>query len=213
MGSLDAATAHMSGLSKMVSLRGGLDALAHSNLLQRSVTWSDFAYSTAFSRPLAFPLVPSLCHTFQLSDQFLSATAMPSPKPWSLHIRDRGAIELAETLRTVTDTADNFNKRAESEGWANRSSEYAMHRREIADAIYLLEYRLCEMEAHAGWGGGSPWDLGVSIGGMPTANLHTGGDNVEIVQPIMRQALDGTMLSTERTAEQRSERDLSSALK
>ena len=38
-GSYQAASAHMSGLRRMVDLRGGLDAMEHSVLLQRVVTW------------------------------------------------------------------------------------------------------------------------------------------------------------------------------
>ena len=199
MGSLDAATAHMSGLNKMCSLRGGLEALSHSALLQRSVTWSDFAYSTAFCRPLTFPLLPNLCHTFPLLDRFVSSTAFPSPPdrqnpaawPGGLQIGDREALEFAETLAVVTERINDFDRRAEREGWAYRGeggkdAVWREKRKEVSDAIYLLEYRLCEMEARNNWGGASPWDMPLR-GLTPGTATPPGGLS-------MAHVLDGSLL-------------------
>lgn len=172
MGSFEAASAHMSGLKHMCSLRGGLEALSHSPMLQRTVTWCDFAYSTAFCRPLIFPLLPNLCHTFPLLNRFLGIGDFPSPPesenpaawPGGLELNDPEAIDFLETLAVVAERINDFDRRAEREGWAYRGAGgkdavWRERRKEVSDAIYLLEYRLCTMEARTNWGGGSPWDM------------------------------------------------------
>ncbi|KAI1337223.1 hypothetical protein F5Y15DRAFT_426158 [Xylariaceae sp. FL0016] len=141
-GSISTAAAHMSGLKRMVDLRGGIiEGFKHSTMLQRALAWSDFSYATAANQPLMFPFVPQLASSLSLYDRFQSRSLVASMEPLGskdLIIRNREAIELFELMYSITHCLNSFDYT----NLENMSTE----RIQVSDSIYLVEWRLCQLE-------------------------------------------------------------------
>ncbi|KAK8104824.1 uncharacterized protein PG998_011857 [Apiospora kogelbergensis] len=137
----------------MVELRGGLiDGLGHSPLLQRALSWADFAYATMAAVPLSFPLVPQIAGSLDIQDRFTSRSMMinhgaTAGGPHRRHGRhnllllNRESAELFELLFSSTEAVNNFE--------FARLDELRDQRNKMSDTIYLLEYRLCTLEQQA----------------------------------------------------------------
>ncbi|RYP48726.1 hypothetical protein DL768_005446 [Monosporascus sp. mg162] len=142
IGSLAAAAAHMNGLKRMVELRGGLlEGFDYSSLMQRSLAWADFSYATAANKPLVFPLIPKLAMSLGLNDRFMSRSMVANTEAIGLNdlsIRNRETIELFELLYSIADGINIFD-------WADFKN-FKAERAQISDSIYLLEWRLCQLE-------------------------------------------------------------------
>ncbi|KAI8961779.1 hypothetical protein F5Y11DRAFT_357423 [Daldinia sp. FL1419] len=142
IGSLSAAEAHMSGLKRMVALRGGIvDGFKHSSILQRSISWADYSYATAAHKPVAFPFIPQLASSLALHDRFTSRSMLANMEPLGfkdLTIQNREAVELFELLYSITECINNFD-------YASLESTFGQ-RIQVSDSIYMIEWRLCQME-------------------------------------------------------------------
>ncbi|KAL7621496.1 hypothetical protein AAE478_008819 [Parahypoxylon ruwenzoriense] len=142
IGSLNAAAAHMSGLKRMVDLRGGiLEGFKHNSILQRSITWADYSYATAAHKPLVFPFIPQIASSLALYDQFTSRSMIANTEPLGfrdLTVHNREAVELFELLYSITDYINNFD-------YVSFEGTYA-ERIQVSNSIYLVEWRLCQLE-------------------------------------------------------------------
>ncbi|RYP41438.1 hypothetical protein DL767_001076 [Monosporascus sp. MG133] len=142
IGCLAAAAAHMNGLKRIVELRGGLlEGFDYSSLLQRTLAWADFSYATAAKKPLVFPLIPKLAMSLGLKDRFMSRSMVANTEAIGLNdlsVENREAIELFELLYSITDSINIFD-------WTDLKN-FKAERAQISDSIYLLEWRLCQLE-------------------------------------------------------------------
>ncbi|KAI0886202.1 uncharacterized protein GGS22DRAFT_125714 [Annulohypoxylon maeteangense] len=142
IGSLAAAAAHMSGLKRMVDLRGGIvEGFQHSTILQRSISWADYSYATAAHKPVVFPFIPQLASSLALHDQFTSRSMLANMEPLGfkdLTIQNREAVELFELLYSITECINSFD-------YASLESTYGQ-RIQVSDSIYMVEWRLCQLE-------------------------------------------------------------------
>ncbi|XDG07841.1 hypothetical protein ABKA04_007456 [Annulohypoxylon sp. FPYF3050] len=142
IGSLAAAAAHMSGLKRMVDLRGGIvEGFQHSTILQRSISWADYSYATAAHKPVVFPFIPQLASSLALHDRFTSRSMLANMEPLGykdLTIQNREAIELFELLYSITECINSFD-------YASLESTYGQ-RIQVSDSIYMVEWRLCHLE-------------------------------------------------------------------
>ncbi|KAI2468120.1 hypothetical protein F4781DRAFT_422847 [Annulohypoxylon bovei var. microspora] len=151
IGSLAAAAAHMSGLKRMVDLRGGIvEGFQHSTILQRSISWADYSYATAAHKPVVFPFIPQLASSLALHDRFTSRSMLANMEPLGfkdLTIQNREAVELFELLYSITECINDFD-------YASLESTYGQ-RVQVSDSIYMVEWRLCHMEelsrSHHSW--------------------------------------------------------------
>ncbi|KAK8043364.1 hypothetical protein PG993_005794, partial [Apiospora rasikravindrae] len=151
VGSVASARAHMNGLLRMVELRGGLiDGLGYSPLLQRALSWADFAYATMAAVPLSFPFVPQIAGSLDIQDRFMSRSMMINNNTASgqqqrrrhgLLLLDREAMELFELLFSTTEAVNNFE--------FARIDALKEQRSQMSDTVYLMEYRLCALEEQA----------------------------------------------------------------
>ncbi|KAI1379095.1 hypothetical protein F4677DRAFT_357530 [Hypoxylon crocopeplum] len=142
IGSLNAAAAHMSGLKRMVDLRGGIvEGFKHSSILQRSISWADYSYATAAHQPVVFPFIPQLASSLALHDRFTSRSMLANMEPLGfrdLTVHNREAVELFELLYSITECINNFD-------YASLESTYG-ERIQVSDSIYMVEWRLCQIE-------------------------------------------------------------------
>lgn len=143
IGSLPAARAHLMGLMKMVEMRGGiLDGFGHSTLLQRALAWADFAYATASQSPLSLPFIPTLASALDIQNRFLSRSIMlnttSSSRSNGLVIRNRETIELFELIHSTTQAVNTFE--------FDKLESLQTERGQMSDSVYLVEYRLCNLE-------------------------------------------------------------------
>ncbi|KAI1417357.1 hypothetical protein F5Y13DRAFT_177214 [Hypoxylon sp. FL1857] len=142
IGSLAAAAAHMSGLKRMVDLRGGIvEGFQHSTILQRSISWADYSYATAAHKPVVFPFIPQLASSLALHDRFTSRSMLANMEPLGfkdLTVQNREAVELFELLYSITECINNFD-------YASLESTYGQ-RIQVSDSIYMVEWRLCHLE-------------------------------------------------------------------
>ncbi|KAI0172898.1 hypothetical protein GGR52DRAFT_427795 [Hypoxylon sp. FL1284] len=142
IGSLSAAAAHMSGLKRMVDLRGGIvEGFSHSSILQRSISWADYSYATAAQKPVVFPFIPQLASSLALHDRFTSRSMMANMEPLGfrdLTVHNREAVELFELVHSITECINNFD-------YASLESTYG-ERIQVSDSIYMVEWRLCQLE-------------------------------------------------------------------
>ncbi|KAK7915120.1 hypothetical protein PG985_012823 [Apiospora marii] len=135
----------------MVELRGGLiDGLGYSPLLQRALSWADFAYATMAAVPLSFPFVPQISGSLDIQDRFMSrsmtinnnaARGFQQSQQHGRHgllLLDREATELFELLFSTTEAVNNFE--------FARIDALKEQRSQMSDTVYLMEYRLCAME-------------------------------------------------------------------
>jgi hypothetical protein len=143
-GSLNSAKAHMMGLKKMIDLRGGIiDGFGYSTLLQRALSWADFAYATASQTALSFPFIPELASSLGVQDRFLSRSTMinthkSSRSSSSPAIRNREVLELFEQLYSSTEAVNKFEYA--------KVDELLVERGQMSDSVYMIEYRLCKLE-------------------------------------------------------------------
>lgn len=104
-------------------------------------TRADFSYATAANKPLVFPLIPKLATSLGIKDRFMSRSMVANTEAIglsSLSIRHREVMELFELLYSITDAINSFN-------WADIKA-FKAERAQISDSIYLLEWRLCQLE-------------------------------------------------------------------
>ncbi|KAK7985748.1 hypothetical protein PG988_003370 [Apiospora saccharicola] len=158
IGSVASARAHMNGLVRMVELRGGLiDGLGYSPLLQRALSWADFAYATMAAVPLSFQFVPQISGSLDIQDRFMSRsmtinnnnnnnTANDHQQQQQrgrhdLLLLDGETMELFELLFSTTEAVNNFE--------FARIDALKEQRSQMSDTVYLMEYRLCAMEQQA----------------------------------------------------------------
>ncbi|KAI1077539.1 hypothetical protein F5B20DRAFT_267943 [Whalleya microplaca] len=142
IGSFTAAAAHMNGLKRMVDLRGGIiEGFKHSTLLQRAIAWADFSYATAAHTPVAFPFIPQLASSLSLHDRFISRSMLANMEPLGMKdliIQNREAIELFELLYSITECINEFDY--------TKLESMSTERVQTSDSIYLVEWRLCQLE-------------------------------------------------------------------
>ncbi|RWA04387.1 hypothetical protein EKO27_g10718 [Xylaria grammica] len=141
-GSIQAAAAHMSGLKRIVDLRGGiLEGFKYISVIQRALVWADFSYAYAAGQALMFPFVPQLASSLSLHGRFkgrsMEATAIPSG-PKDLVIRNLELIDIFELLHSVANCLGTFDY----SNLENMSTE----RVQVSDSIYLAEWRLFQLE-------------------------------------------------------------------
>jgi hypothetical protein len=133
-GNYTASLAHYSGMRQIVKMRGGMiEGLGSSLLLQRAVSWADFAFATAWGTNLTFPLIPRMAHSMGIRDRFLTRSSLGDGSS-GLAVRERSVLELVENIWTIVDGINTFDIMA------------TPNRLKLSNAIYLLEYRLCETE-------------------------------------------------------------------
>ncbi|TGJ83672.1 hypothetical protein E0Z10_g5107 [Xylaria hypoxylon] len=141
-GSIQAAAAHMSGLKRIVDLRGGiLEGFKYISVIQRALVWADFSYAYAAGRPLMFPFVPHLASSLSLHDRFKGRLMENTMKPsgsTDLVIRNREIVEIFELIHSVTNCLGSFDY----SNLQNMSTE----RVQVSDSIYLAEWRLFQLE-------------------------------------------------------------------
>ncbi|KAI0487555.1 hypothetical protein F4859DRAFT_260975 [Xylaria cf. heliscus] len=141
-GSIQAAAAHMSGLKRIVDLRGGiLEGFKYINVIQRALVWADFSYAYAAGQPLMFPFVTQLASSLTVRNRFqdrLTDSTMMSRGPKDLVIRNRKIVEIFDLLYSIADCLGAFDYN----NLANMSTE----RVQLSDSIYLAEWRLFQME-------------------------------------------------------------------
>ncbi|KAK8000731.1 hypothetical protein PG990_013331 [Apiospora arundinis] len=125
-------------------------AWATAPLLQRALSWADFAYATMAATPLLFPLVPQIAGSLDIQDRFMSRSMMinningaggQQHGRHNLLLRNREAAELFELLFSTTEAVNNFE--------FARIDELRDQRNQMSDTVYLLEYRLCTLEQQA----------------------------------------------------------------
>ncbi|KAF2963581.1 hypothetical protein GQX73_g9988 [Xylaria multiplex] len=145
-GSIQQAAAHMSGLKRIVDLRGGiLEGFKYISVIQRALVTenrADFSYAYAAGQPLMFPFVPHLASSLSLHDRFNGRLMEPTKKPSGpkdLAIRDRGLIEIFELLHSITDCLGSFDY--------NNLENMSTERVQLSDSIYLAEWRIFQSEA------------------------------------------------------------------
>ncbi|KAI0403906.1 hypothetical protein F4802DRAFT_275527 [Xylaria palmicola] len=142
MGSIQAAAAHMSGLKRIVDMRGGiLEGFKYISVIQRALVWADFSYAYAAGQPLMFPFVPELASPLSVHDRFLGrlgAIAMEPQGPKDLIIHNREIASILELMCSITDCLGSFDYN----NLANMSNE----RIQLSDSIYLAEWRLFQLE-------------------------------------------------------------------
>lgn len=160
IGSLPAARAHLMGLRRMIQMRGGiLDGFGHSTLLQRALAWADFAYATASQTPLSFPFIPTLASALEIQNRFLSRSMMLNTTSTSrgnqdLTIENREAMELFELLYSTTQAVNTFE--------FDKLESLQKERGQMSDSVYLVEYRLCNLEEDIRARGGNCISMPVS---------------------------------------------------
>lgn len=143
IGSLPAAAAHLRGLIKMVEMRGGIEVFGDSLLLQRALAWADFAYATASQTSLSFPFIPTLEPALDTSNRFMSRSMMinafaSSHQDGGLVLRNREVTELFELLYSTTQAVNTFE--------FDKLESLKSKRGRISDSVYMVEYRLCNLE-------------------------------------------------------------------
>ncbi|KAI3341193.1 hypothetical protein F4824DRAFT_496810 [Ustulina deusta] len=146
-GSIQAAAAHMSGLKRIVDLRGGiLEGFKYVSVIQRALVTkadnrADFSYAYAAGQPLMFPFVPQLGSSLSLHNRFKGRLMEVTPRPLGpkdLVIHNREVVEIFELLYSVADCLGSFDYN----NLANMSTE----RVQLSDSIYLAEWRLFQLE-------------------------------------------------------------------
>ncbi|KAI3326893.1 hypothetical protein HD806DRAFT_531489 [Xylariaceae sp. AK1471] len=141
-GSIQAAAAHMSGLKRIVDLRGGIiEGFNYANMIQRTLAWADFSYAYAAGQPLMFPFIPQLASSLSLHDRFssrLMGATVESLGSKDFVIRNRQLVEIFELLYSITECLGSFDY----SNLANMSTE----RKQLGDSIYLAEWRLFQLE-------------------------------------------------------------------
>ncbi|KAI0393782.1 hypothetical protein F5Y17DRAFT_476419 [Xylariaceae sp. FL0594] len=141
-GSIEAAATHMSGLKRIVDLRGGvIEGFKFSDVIQRALVWADFSYAYAAAKPLMFPFVPQLASSLSLQDLFQArqlGAATAHMEPQGLSIRNPKVIEVFELMHSITHCLDSFDYM----NLANMSTE----RIQLSDSIYLAEWQLFQLQ-------------------------------------------------------------------
>ncbi|KAI1109453.1 hypothetical protein F5Y14DRAFT_432571 [Nemania sp. NC0429] len=141
-GSIQAAAAHMSGLKRIVDLRGGiLEGFKYIAVVQRALVWADFSYAYAAGRPLMFPFVPQLASTLSLHDRFQGRqreSTMGPSRSEVLVVRDREIVQIFELIYSITECLATFDY--------NNLSNMSAERVQLSDSIYVAEWRLFQLE-------------------------------------------------------------------
>ncbi|KAI1130014.1 hypothetical protein F5Y10DRAFT_138899 [Nemania abortiva] len=141
-GSIHAAAAHMSGLKRIVDLRGGiLEGFKYITVLQRALVWADFSYAYASGQPLMFPFVPALASSLSLHDRFQSRSREAivdhlGAKVIAVHNRE--IVEIFELIYAITECLGSFDY--------NNLENMSTERIQLSDSIYLAEWRLFQLE-------------------------------------------------------------------
>ncbi|KAF2420282.1 hypothetical protein EJ08DRAFT_28454 [Tothia fuscella] len=135
-GTYASSSIHMAGLKIMVELRGRLHNFGHSQMLQRILTWTDFAYCTTWNEKPIFPLLPHLSGT---SAQFPSHLLSPLPK-----ILQMGLLYLPHIQPRVFEILHSLHQISSAITWSLNQKEAAtqLERKQISMAVYTTEYAL-----------------------------------------------------------------------
>ncbi|KAI1392012.1 uncharacterized protein F4822DRAFT_113111 [Hypoxylon trugodes] len=181
IGSLAAAAAHMSGLKRMVDLRGGIvEGFQHSTILQRSISWADYSYATAAHKPVVFPFIPQLASSLALHDRFTSRSMLANMEPLGykdLTVSNREAVELFELIYSITECINNFD-------YASLEDTYGQ-RIQVSDSIYMVEWRLCQLEEYSrsrqSWKRAGSVPLLPSIEGGGDPHVHSATDLSDVL--------------------------------
>ncbi|KAF2665157.1 hypothetical protein BT63DRAFT_86470 [Microthyrium microscopicum] len=130
-GSYESATVHMTGLARLIELRGGLQTLEHLPVVQRVISWADFCYAATWNRPLFFPLLESFAWPIEIYDRFITRNITESTDygPSDLTFNRLDVLEALEQLYTLT-----IKIREYVPGYGNKFP--------IANGIYFLEHKL-----------------------------------------------------------------------
>ncbi|KAI1181205.1 hypothetical protein F4777DRAFT_5949 [Nemania sp. FL0916] len=141
-GSIQAAAAHMSGLKRIVDLRGGiLEGFQYAAVIQRALIWADFSYGYAAGQPLMFPLVPQLTSLLNLHGRFqgrLKEAIIGTVGSKLLVVRNREIIEILELFYAITECLSTFD-------YSNLSNLFT-ERIQLSDTMYQAEWRLFQLE-------------------------------------------------------------------
>ncbi|KAI0149515.1 hypothetical protein GGR57DRAFT_223202 [Xylariaceae sp. FL1272] len=141
-GSIDAAAAHMSGLKRIIDLRGGiLEAFKYNPIVQRALVWADFSYASVAGQPLMFPLVPGLTSSLGLHDHLQTRSAVANAESQcskSLIVGNQEVVDNLELLSSITVCLNSFDYT----NLAGMSTE----RVQLSNSIYLAEFRLFQLE-------------------------------------------------------------------
>ncbi|KAI8624914.1 hypothetical protein F5Y19DRAFT_281779 [Xylariaceae sp. FL1651] len=141
-GSIQAAAAHMSGLKRIVDLRGGiLEGFNYSSIIQRALVWADFSYAYAAGQPLMFPFIPQLASSLSLHGRFQKKSVVADTGHHGfkdLVIRNREVVEVLELMYSITECLGSFDY--------NNLANMSIERVQLSDSIYLAEWRLFQLE-------------------------------------------------------------------
>ncbi|KAI1818586.1 hypothetical protein GGS20DRAFT_527717 [Poronia punctata] len=141
-GSIQAAAAHMSGLKRIVDMRGGIvEGFKYATVIQRALVWADFSYAYASRQPLMFPFVPQLATSLWLHNRFGSrwpGAVSEHTGTQSLSIRNRKLLDIFELLYSITVCLGSFD-------YANLA-DMSAERVGVSDSIYLTEWNLFQLE-------------------------------------------------------------------
>ncbi|KAI0118314.1 hypothetical protein GGR51DRAFT_211956 [Nemania sp. FL0031] len=143
-GSIQAAAAHMSGLKRIVDLRGGiLEGFKYIAVIQRALVWADFSYAYAAGQPLMFPFVPQLASSLPVRDRFRSRSREAVMDPLGtkvLAVRNREIVEIFDLINSITECLGSFDY--------NNLENMSTERVQLSDSIYLGEWRLFQLEQY-----------------------------------------------------------------
>ncbi|KAI1323595.1 hypothetical protein F5Y16DRAFT_412532 [Xylariaceae sp. FL0255] len=132
-GAIEAAGAHMSGLQRIVDLRGGiLEGFK-----------ADFSYASVSGQPLVFPLVPEIASSLSLHDHFrersIQANVNSSGRT-DLVVHNVEIMHIFELLFSITRCLGSFDYSSLTD--ASNVAE----RVQLSDSIYLAERQLFQLE-------------------------------------------------------------------
>ncbi|KAF2101228.1 hypothetical protein NA57DRAFT_72670 [Rhizodiscina lignyota] len=128
-GAYEVASSHVTGLRRLIALRGGLPAIKHNDPLQRAVAWSEYHLAAAWRIRPSFEFVPQPYHA-TLPDELLVEAALSSPNCLLKLTIDRH--EMFNVYYSLHQVAIAYNT-----PWADR-----MDRMLMSNMLHEIDYKL-----------------------------------------------------------------------